>query len=256
MIWKALMSFDSTAPLDALTAAKQLDLFGVELPDAATKWLEKLQELRNRPPEEPPRNRVAELFADSATPAAIDKALAAALSANLKVGQARLAQQIVGRRMLNALIDDRDRLHRELAAHADPIVSRLHEAAVIDETVAELVKQGRVDAAHSVAVAESDCAELCDLFDLRNRYLTPSGTQWSTGWFDCSIWENPWDIASGAVAESDGTKWGFWRAKIRTGGKLWFVPHEVATAASQEHEPADLVKPIDPRRTGHGAFVS
>lgn len=242
---------NTTAPLDAIEAARKLDGFGIELPDAAAKWLEKLQELRAHPPEEAPRNKTAELIADSATPAAIDKALAYAVSANLRSGQHRVAQGIVGRRMLEALIADRSRIHAELAVTANETIERLHTAALIDETVAELVKSRRVDAAHTLATAESDVAELHDLFELRNRFLTPPGSHWSRGWWDASTWQNPWDVAGGAVADHDGTRWGHWRAVIRANGRLWFVPYEVATAASQEHEPADnMVKPIDPRRSG------
>lgn len=216
----------------------------------------KLNELRTQPPEEPPRNQVAQLYADSATSAAIDKALAAALSANLRAGQARFAQQILGRRCLDEILADAPRIHTELSATANEIIARLHEAAQITETVAELVKARRVDAAHSLAVAESDVSELHDLFELRNRFLTPPGSQWSTGWYDCSVWSNPWEINQGHVAENDGTKWGFWRAKIRAGGKLWFATHQEAVAASREHEPSDMIKPIDPRRTSHGTFVT
>ena len=97
-----------------------------------------------------------------------------------------------------------------------------------------------------MACADSDAAELRDLYALRDRYLTPSGSHWSTGWWSCETFSNPWDI-SGRHADHGGTLWGHWRANIRAGGRLWFATYEDATAASSAHEP-NMTAPIDPYR--------
>ncbi len=237
--------FDTSA-MDAIDTARQLDQFGIELPTDAARWLEKLHELRASPPNEAPHNEIATLIAASAKLAAIDEAIAYRLGQNLRTGQHRHAQQIVGRRCLDAILDDRDRLHTELAVTANQLIGRLHQAALIDESVTDLTRQRRVDEAHMLAVAESDVAELSDLFKLRSAYLTPRQSRWLTGWYSCEVWSNPW--AFGHIASNDGSKWGTWRATIRAGGELWFVPFEVAAAASTENEPADMIPPIDPRR--------
>lgn len=236
-----------TAAYDALDAARQLDRFSVDLPGEARRWLDRLTELRANPPAEAPRNQVAELIVDAAKPAEVDRALARAVSQHLRIGQQRLAQQIAGQRMLDALLADGDRVHAELAATANPIIERLHHAALLDETVAELARARRVDDAHALATASADVDELNDLFTIRNSYLTAPGSQWSTGWHSCAIWSNPWAI--GHVAENGGSTWDRWRAVIRAGGRLGYLSHAEAVAASQAHEPSGMTAPIDPRRS-------
>lgn len=179
--------------------------------------------------------------------------MAHAVSAHLRAGQHRHAQQLCGQRCLAAILDDAPRIHTELAATASEIVERLHTAALIYETVADLVKARRVDNAHTLAVAESDVAELDDLYKSATNTSRHANHVGAQGWCDCSIWSNPWDIFAGHVAENDGSRWGHWRAVIRSGGKLWYPSHEQATAASREHEHADMTKPIDPRRVAPAA---
>ena len=240
--------YSDTSARDSTEAARALDGFGIELPPEAVKWLDKLHSLRAEPPVEAPRNAVAELFADSAKPADIDKTLAYNATQNLRSGQHRHAQQIVGRRCLDALLADQDRLHAELAVHADAIIGRLHEAAGLDESITDLTRARRTEEAHLLACAASDAAELHDLYQVRNLYLTATGSKWLTGWYTCQIWSNPWDFNH--IAENDGSRWGTQRATIRAGGKLRYVPFEVATAASTKHEPGITPPVIDPRRTG------
>ena len=246
----------STAARNAIDASNQLDGFGITLGADAAKWLTKLLELRANPPVEPPANEVAELIAGSASATAIDRALAQKLGAALRAGQHMRATQIVGGRVLDAILGDRDRVHAELSTTATGIIERLHRAALIDASIIELTRARRTDEAHALAVAESDTAELSDLYQVRNNVLTTPGARWSTGWWDCAIWQTPWDTAIGHVSETDGSKWGLWRATIRAGGRLWYPTHEQATTASQAHEPADMLPPINPRRTGNATFIT
>jgi hypothetical protein len=84
--------YSDTSARDSTEAARALDGFGLALPDDATPWLDKLADLRANPPVEAQRNAVAELFADSAKAADIDKALAYNVTQNLRSGQHRHAQ--------------------------------------------------------------------------------------------------------------------------------------------------------------------
>jgi len=244
----------STTVRYALDASSQLDGFGITLGIDATKSLTKLLELRANPPEEPPPNEAAELIAGSASATAIDRAIAQKLGAHLRAGQHVRACQIVAARILDAILDDRVRLHADLAAHANPLISRLHEAAELTETVAELVKQRRVDEAHTAATASADAEDLHQIFKIRDAYITPPGMRWSTGWWDCSRFSNPWDVNH--PSPQGDSHWDQWRASIARGGRLWFVPVEQATAASAAHEPTGIPTPINPRRTGNATFAS
>jgi len=245
----------STAVRHALDATNQLDGFGIELPTDAARWLTKLTELRANPPVEPPPNQVAELIADGAKASEVDKAIAVRLGAHLRAGQHTRATQIIGGRLLDAILNDAHRIHTELSTTADGIIERLHRAALINETIIELTRARRTDEAHALAVAESDVIELDDLCKLRNNVLTAPGARWSTGWWDASIWSNPWAITHPIV--DGGSRWDLWRANIRAGGRLWFATHEQATTASAAHEPADMLPPINPRRgASSGTFVT
>ncbi|MBX7433480.1 hypothetical protein JDV09_15370 [Mycobacterium sp. Y57] len=247
-----MLKFDNSG-FDAIQAAQSFDRFAVELPDDAVTALHKLMELRQSQPEDPPRDTVAHLIADSAKPNVIDAAIAAHVGANHRQQQHRVAETLTGRRVLAAIMADRARLHTELAVTADELIDRLHRAALITESVVDLARAKRPDDAHLLAVIESDAAELKDLYVLRDRYLTADGARWSTGWWSCQHWRTPWD--HGHVADHDSSQWGAWRAVIRAGGNLWFVPIEEATAASAKHEPSGpdlMTQPFNPRK---GTFV-
>lgn len=220
---------------EALTAARQLHLFGVDLPADAAKWLDKLHALRADPPAEAPPNRVAELIADSASPAAIDKALANAVSQHLRAGQHRHAQQLCGQRVLAALLDDRERLHRELSITANELIDRLTEAASITQTVVELTKERRVAEAHIVACAESDAGDLRALYTLRDDYLTPPTARWDAQRWSCRYFANPWDVRHPAPG-GDG-QWEQWKSYIKAGAELWFPSFEEAVEAVNAHQP-------------------
>lgn len=226
--------FADTSARDAIDAAHALDGFGVELPPEATRWLNKLNELRANPPAETPRNRVAELIADSAKPAEVDRALAYSVSQNLRAGQHRLAQQIVGARMLDEVMRDRDRLHRELKVTADDLIGRLHEAATITETVIELTRERRTDEAHLVATIESDVGELRALYDLRDNYLTPAHARWDAGQWSCRYFANPWHVRHPAPGGSG--QWDHWKAYIKAGAELWYPSFEEAAEAVNAHQ--------------------
>jgi len=238
-----------TPPTKALNAAQQFDRFGVDLPDEAQRWVQRLNELRQNRPEAPAHNGVAGLIAYGAKPATIDAAIAEYVGHAHRQQQHQMAENIVGQRTLAAILNDRDRLHRELAATATDIIDRLHQAAAIDETAVELIKQRRTTEAHAVATADSDAAELRNLYQLRDRFLIPPQARWSTGWWSCAEFESPWDIEHPSVR--DDSLWGMWRAEIRAGGRLWFATVEEARAASQPHEPTSSeMLPPDPRSSG------
>ena len=193
----------STAARNALDAANQLDAFGVELGADAAKWLTKLLELRANPPVEPGANEAAELIAGSGSATAIDRALAQKLASHLRAGQHVRACQIVAARILDAILDDSPRIHSELAITATGIIERLHRSALIDEDIVTLTRARRTDEAHALATAESDVIELSDQYQVRNNVLTAPGARWSTGWWDCSIWQTPWDTSVGHISEND-----------------------------------------------------
>ena len=77
---------------------------------------------------------------------------------------------------------DRTRLHAELAVTADAIIGRQPEAALLDATITDLTRARRTTEAHLLAYAESDAAELHDLHQIRNQYMTATGSKWLTGW--------------------------------------------------------------------------
>lgn len=237
---------------EAINAAQAFEQFKVTLSGEADRWLARLTELRQNAPQQPPHNQIGELIADGAKQADIDKAVAARAGAQHLLNGHQYAQELCGERVLSALLADRDRLHRELATPANALIEKLHTAATIDATVAELTKARRTDDAELIVWIDNDAETLRRLFFLRDEYLTVPGLQWSTGWWDASQFQNPWDMERPNV--TDNTQWGQWRASIRAGGRLWFPTHEQAVAASQAHEP-NLMPAIDPIRGRSATFV-
>lgn len=250
----------SSSAYEAVDAAHAFSRFGVDVPEDADRWIQRLTELRGNRPEPSPRNRVAVLIADNSEAADIDKAVADHVGNAHRVQQHAEAENIAGQRALCAIMAARDDLHRQLAKIADDIISRLHQAAAIDESIIDLTRSRRVEEAHILACADSDAAELHDLCTLRNRYLTPVGLRWSTGWWDCAHYRNPWDIGRGHEnhGHADGTQCTPFcevRTKVRQGAELWFPSIEEAHAESLPHEPTDnTMTPFDPKRTS-AAFV-
>jgi hypothetical protein len=229
--------------LEALDAARSLEGFGIELPQPAAEWVTKLAELRQQRPQPLPTHHVAGLIADSVDEAVIDRAVASHVGHHFRVQQHAQAERICGQRALAAILADRDRIHDELRTTAEALIDRLHRAAAIDEDIRELTRQRRVDEAHLLATADADTAELREAVRVRDYYLTPRTEHWSTGWWSCEHWRNPWEI-DGSNADHDGTLWSVWRSRIRANGKLWFPTVEEAHAASQPHEPVDeLIAP-------------
>lgn len=241
-----------TDAYDAAQCARRLHDFGIDLPPDAEAALARLNQLRDAPPPPPAHNAVAQLYADDAKPAAINAAIAERLGYQHRADQHKMAQNILGRRVLDAVMADRDRIHSELKAQADECITRIEFAAQLDETVLELTQQRRVNEAHALSVVESDCEVLRACYYVRNEWLTtsPGPNRWSTGWWSCETWANPWDVARNHVAENDGSRWGLWRATIRAGGKMVFWTHEQATAESRKHEPGNVLPPINPVRAG------
>lgn len=238
----------SVESYDAIACADALDRFDAKIPKDARRWLDRLTVLRRSKPIKPPFDAVAQLIAAAAEPADVDRALAEHATAHHRADQHGLAETLCGQRFLAAVLADRDALHRQLAVHAEPLIERLHYAAEIRESVSDLTLQRRTDDAHAVVAADADAEMLRQLFHIRDSWLTsrPGPQRWSTGWWDCRRWSNPWEI--GAVGAHDGSTWGEWRAKIRAGGRLAFWTWEQATAASREHEPNMLATPIEPIR--------
>lgn len=246
-----------TTGFDAIAAVEALGRFEIVLPAEAAGWFAKLTELRETRPSAPAHDAVARLLADSAKPAAVDKALAAHLAAQHLANQHRLAEAIVGQRVLDAILADRGDLHRQLAEIATGHIVQLHKAAAVDDSIADLTRQGRTDDARLVATVEGDVERLRQAFHVRDSYLTPQpGPQrWSTGRWNCSAFRNPWEIQHPAM-ETEGL-WGVWRANIKAGGQMWFPTVEEAREASAQHEPPGTVlAPITPTRpAGRVAFV-
>ena len=249
----------SNSAYEAIDAAHAFHHFGIDLPDDATHWVQRLNELRGTRPVQPPPNAVAVLLADNAKAADIDEAIAAHLGHNHRRNQHSEAETIAGARALNSILKHRDELHDQLASIANDLITRLHQAAQITEDIRELTRQRRTDEAHLLATADSDASELNDAYTLRDNYLTAPGSHWSTGWFNCQHWSNPWDItganATGANANHDGSLWGVWAANVPAGGKLWFPSYEEARAASQTHEPNELAPPFNPVQHSTATFV-
>jgi hypothetical protein len=236
-----------TSEWEARECAAQLGRFALKLPEPAAEALHRLTKLQANRPQQPPHNGVAEMLADAADAAVIDAAVADVVEFKHRNQQHLQAEQILGRRVLASVLEHRGTLHRELAHVAEPLIERLHRAASIDESIAELVKQNRMDDARLLSGIEADAAELMACFKFRDVYLTPPGAQWSTGIWSCQHFENPWDVGHiGTAIGGDLSLWGDWRAAIQAGAKLWFASIEEATAASSAHEPVDEPEPIDP----------
>ena len=246
------VDFDFAA-YESGNATRALDGFGIDLPADAEQWVNRLNDLRQNPPEQPAHSLVAELIADAADPAVIDAAVAAQVGVGHRIQAHTVAQNIVGQRVLDAILADRNRIHSQLRTTADETIARLHRAAAIDENIVDLTRQRRTEDAHLVATADADAETLRSLFYVRDEYLTPPSTPWSTGWWDCGKFENPWDIKH--PNPKDDSLFGVWRAEVAAGGRLWYPTIDEARAASQIREPAEVLPPIDPYRTGTGMFV-
>ena len=240
------VEFDLAA-YEAGNAARTLNEFDIKLNTDTDRLLQQLNDLKANPPQPLPHNAVAELVADAAKPAVIDAAIAAHVGQNHRIIQHDVALNIVGQRVLDAIMADRDRLHAALAVTATEAIDRLHQAAAIAETISELTKQRRNTEAHILACIDSDAETLRSLYYIRDQYLTPPSEPWMTGWFNCGQFSNPWDIKH--PHPKDDTVWGLWRAQIQSGGRLWFPTIAEARAASQAREPRpsdSLLPPIDP----------
>lgn len=240
------------AAYEATNAARVLDELEIELNPATEQLLRWLTDLRQNQPPQPAHNAVAILIADNADPATIDAAIATNVGQAHRVQQHALAANILGQRVLDALLADSERIHAELAVTAEATIERLHRAAAIDETITELTKQRRTEDAHILACIDSDAEQLRSLFYVRDAYLTSPDARWSTGWWNCKQLKNPWDV--GHPQPADDTVWGVWRAQIRAGGRLWYPTVDQARAASQAREPADTLPPINPYRETNAVF--
>ena len=249
------MTWSSDPAFDCLEAARQFGRIGVQLPDMADQWVQRLIKLQASRPEAPAHNAVAELIADAAKESEINAELTRHVNHPLRAVQHAEAERVCGQRALAAILADQHRMHQKLAAAADPLIERLHAAALIDEDLRQLVLQGRSDEAHMLSVIDADAAELRELYALRDEFLTSPTEQWSTGRWDCAAFENPWDIPHfGLSTGGDEGLWATWRRSIRAGGRLWFPSLFDAHAASAAHEPTD-VPSIDPRRETAMRFV-
>lgn len=238
---------------EASQAFRALDQLGIELSADTQRLAKRLNILRENPPQPAPFNRVAHLIADDANDKAISQAVIEHLGTNHLIQQTVLAADILGGRVLDAILDDAPRIHAELRVTADELIDRLHQAAALDLSVIELTKARRIDDAHLAATAESDAESLRTLYFVRDTYLTPPTARWCTGWHDCRTVKNPWDATY--IGEHDETTWGTWQAAIRAGAQLWYPTVEEATAASQAHEPGDMLPPIDVHRSSTGMFT-
>lgn len=248
-----LIDYDDNA-FNASEAARAFHQLGIELSPEANDLVKRLQTLRANKPEPAPHDAVALLIADSAKDAVIDQAIAFHVGQNHRIQQHARAENILGARILAAILDDRDRLHNQLKAQAEPIIERLHRAADITDNITDLVRAQRTDDAALVATIEPDAESLRQLYFLRDRYTTPPTAQWSTGFWSCQHWQNPWDIEHPAA--HDDTLWGTYRSSIRAGGQLWFPTWEQATEASSAHEPSEtMLPPFNPVRGSNSAFV-
>jgi hypothetical protein len=235
------------ASYEAGNAARSLNEFDIKLNADTDRCLRRLNDLKANPPQPLPHNAVAELVADAAKPAVIGAAVAAHVGQNHRIIQHDVALNISGRRVLDALLADRDRIHAALAVIANEVIDRLHRAAAVDESIAELAKQRRNDEATVLACIDSDAETLRRLFVIRDEYLTPASEKWSTGWWSCATYSNPWELKNSSPREE--TVWEVIRAEIRAGGQLWFPTIAEARAASQAREPRpsdSLLPPIDP----------
>lgn len=247
--------FSDTSGFDAQLAAKRLDEFGIVLSADGQKWLDRMLELRANPPQEAHPNAVAVLIADGAKPADIAKAVAAHNDYPHLAQQTKIAQNLLGQRVLDSIVADKQRIHAELRQHADEAIDRLNRAARLDGNITDLTRARRAEDAHLLATAESDCETLHALYRVRDQYLEPGSPQsWSTGRYSCSQIRNPQAVEF--VADHDGSRWGLMRARIRAGAEFWFPTRAEARAESSRHEPKGNVLPsIDPRRTGAATFT-
>lgn len=240
-----LIDYDDNA-FNASEAARAFNQLGIELSEEAQQWVQRLTDLRANKPQPAPHDAVAVLIADNAKASVIDAAIAHHVGQNHRIQQHARAENILGGRVLAAILDDRDRLHNELKAQAEPIIKRLHRAADITDSITDLVRAGRTDDAALVATIEPDAESLRMLYYVRDTYLTPPTAQWNTGWWSCQHWQNPWDIEHPAA--HDDTLWGTYRASLNARGTLWFPTWEQATEASSAHEPGEMLAPINPVR--------
>lgn len=247
-----MIDYDNSA-FNASEAVRVFDHLAIELSQEAQQWVQRLNDLRGNKPQPAAHDHVALLIADNAKPAAIDAAIAAHVGEAHRTQQHARAENVLGGRVLTAILDDRDRLHRELADRADTLIDKLHRAADITDNITDLVRAQRTDDAALVATIEPDAEQLRQLYYVRDTYLTPPTAQWSTGWWSCQHWAAPWSVEHPGA--HDDTLWGTWRATIRAGGTLWFPTWEQATEASQAHEPTELLPPVNPVRGNNSTFV-
>lgn len=226
-----------TAPDRLRKLAADLTAVGIQPPAEITDALARLEQIETRRPEPVETADLIDAYVRQAT----DKQLTERLLSN--IGHAALSEAWREARIktaqeaLAALPSHGDDLTRELAALAVPLIATVTQTARIDtHDLQALMRAQRVDEAHLVTAYPTRCAELQNLYRLRDRvtkgadYGNDPALARAAGYTgaSCAVWRDPRAVRN----QGANVGWEVWRDSIRAGGELWFpLPDEAAAQA-------------------------
>lgn len=233
MAWNRL----DGAPFRARNLLADLDGHGVQLDAPVLNAVENLDRIEAGKPAETDPQALRDAIVDGATPAQLDALVLAELGSHRVRTAYEQARLVAAVRILNAILDDRDSIHEQLAEHAHECIEKLERINALDGAPLDtLIREGRTEDARLVADASITGETLNALYQIRDLALTPADAELRPYGFDVSRWRSPAAVQHGhgtTVAEVllDG---------LSRGGRLWFPnveeQHEALAPLVAEHE--------------------
>lgn len=213
----------------ARRALDQLNQRGIDLPAAVVDAAAVRDRIDTRRPTQPDPQALQAAYRDEVDQADIDALVAADLAFSRLQPAHNQAFIDSALQILTAIRDNQDVLHPQLEALADKAIEHLGAAADLDTVdVTAHVRAGDHKAARLVAELDAVAAELDELYQIRDLFLTPGGPEgMRVGGVDASRWRNPAQPGRGtSLAEGflDG---------LHRGNTLWYPTAAQAVEAAQ-----------------------
>lgn len=205
----------------------------VELPEEVFDSFLLVDRIVEATPQQPSITAVRELYLSGVGADKINAALLADLAATKNRTEHAQAHIIAAKRTRQALLDNAEELHTQLAALAAVQISHLEAVADLDgATLDALVRDGRHDDAQALVGVDVAAAELVTLWDIRDTSLwTRDGAQ--VGQFDCSRWRDPRPVERLNWGASETLADRLIRG-LRAGGELWYPTQSEAVKAAEQ----------------------
>lgn len=223
-------------PYRARNAVEQFKSRGIELNETTVNALAVLDRIEATAPQKQDGKTIRNLIVAGADRDDIDRALLRDATHAKHVSEHAQARVIAAYNVMTAICDDRDALHAALELHATEVIGQLTAVAELgsSNTLDKLVSEGRHKEAEALVAAASNAAELDNLYETRDHYLTPPGYGYGVGAIDCGRWVDPRVGAHFANTSAGMKRSEYFLYVIRSGGELWFPTAEEAVQRARE----------------------